>query len=192
MSPFESTAALLGIIAVYLSTRQSVASWPVGILYAGMYVVVFFQARLYASAGLHVTYLVLSVYGWWSWLRGGTRRTPLKVARARPRVVAAALALAVVAWLTLGTYLRRETAAALPYLDSLLTCISLVAQWMLARKLLENWILWILVDLVYVPLYLSQNLRSTAILYTVYLGLAAKGWWDWRRELTEADPLHAI
>jgi nicotinamide mononucleotide transporter len=182
VSPFETLAALVGVVAVFLSTRQNVWSWPVGIVYAGMYVVVFAQARLLASAVLHVVYLVLSVYGWWAWLRGD-EGSPLLVTRARRRTILAAIGLALVVWLSLGTLLRNETTAALPYLDSLLTCLSLVAQWMLARKILENWAIWILLDLAYVPMYLSQGLEPTAGLYGVYLGLAIKGWVDWRSSL---------
>lgn len=181
-SPLEVMAAAFGVISVFLSTRQHIWSWPTGIVNVALYAVVFYQGRLYGQMGLQPIYLALSIYGWYEWLHGGEQRTELRVSSASPRLLAMLAALNVVAWLGLAAVLRR-TDAALPWLDALLTTTSLVAQWMMTRKILENWLLWIALDLIYVPMFFSQRLYATALLYAAFLVLAAMGYVEWRRSL---------
>ncbi len=183
LSPLEVVATLFGAVSVYLSVRQHIASWPTAIVNVLMYVVVFYRARLYADMGLQFVYAALSIYGWYEWKFGGAGRSVLPVSRT-PRAVWPILAVSGVAGgVALGLLFARYTNAANPFLDSGLTAASLVAQWMMTRKLLENWIIWILADLVYVPLYVSKHLQPTAVLYAVFLGLAIKGYIDWRSDL---------
>lgn len=181
MTAVEVVAALFGILSVYLSTREHIWAWPTAIVNVGLYALVFFQARLYADAGLQVIYLLLSFYGWWAWLYGGTGRSTLTVSRAPLSLYFILVAVDLVAWLVLAGALHRHTDAAIPYLDSALTTTSLVAQWMMTRKLLENWTLWIALDIVYVPTFIWRGLYPTAALYAVFLALAIKGHRDWRR-----------
>lgn len=152
------------------------------IVNVALYTVVFFQGRLYGQMGLQPIYLVLSVYGWYQWLHGGEQRTALRVARASPRLLGGLLILNILGWLALAAFLR-QTDAALPRLDALLTTTSLIAQWMMTRKILENWILWIAVDVVYVPMFFSQRLYATAMLYSAFLVLAIMGLVEWRRSV---------
>lgn len=180
MTAIEAFAALFGIISVYLGTRQNVWIWPTGIVNVALYIIVFFEARLFAAMGLQVVFLLLSVYGWYAWLRGGSRHTALRVTRATPRLGLALLVINVAAWLALATILDRDTQATLPWLDSLLATTSLIAQWLMTRKLLESWLVWIAVDLVYVPMYFSQGLYVMAALYLIFLVLAVLGYRDWR------------
>ncbi|HEX9565241.1 MAG TPA: nicotinamide riboside transporter PnuC [Gemmatimonadaceae bacterium] len=182
MAPLEAVAAVFGVISVFLSTRQNIWSWPTAIVNVGLYAVVFFDGRLYGQMGLQAVYLALSVYGWYQWRFGGADRGVLRVTRAGPRLLAGLLALNLVAWLLLAAVLHR-TDAALPYLDALLATTSLVAQWMMTRKILETWLLWIVVDIVYVPMFVTQQLYATAGLYAVFLGLATLGFRDWRRSV---------
>ena len=186
-SPLEGLAAAFGVISVYLSTRQNIWSWPTAIVNVGLYTIVFYQGRLYGQMGLQPIYLVLSVYGWYQWLHGGAQRSELRVTRASPRLLATLGVLNLAAWLALAAILRR-TDAALPWLDALLTTTSLAAQWMMTRKILENWILWIAVDLVYVPMFISQGLYATAMLYAAFLVLALMGVVEWRRSITAPAP----
>jgi nicotinamide mononucleotide transporter len=183
MSSLEIVAALFGAVSVYLSARQHVASWPTAIVNVLLYVVIFRDARLYADMGLQFVYAGLSAYGWYEWKFGGAGRTALPVARTPARLWPVLAALGVGGAALLGYLFSRHTDAASPVLDSALTATSLVAQWMMTRKLLENWLLWIAADVVYVPLYLSRQLYPTAVLYAVFLGLAVKGYVDWRRDL---------
>lgn len=181
-SPLEVVAAAFGVISVFLSTRQNIWSWPTAIVNVALYAVVFYQGRLYGQMGLQPIYLALSVYGWYQWLHGGEQRSELQVSSATPRLIATLAIINVVAWLALAAVLRR-TDAALPWLDALLATTSLVAQWMMTRKILENWLLWIAVDVVYVPMFISQRLYATALLYAAFLVLAAMGYVEWRRSL---------
>jgi nicotinamide mononucleotide transporter len=183
---FELLAALFGIGYVVLTVRESIWCWPTGIVNAAMYMVVFFESRLYADMALQVMYVALSIYGWHEWLHGGTNHGALKVSRA-PRVVLAFLALAGLAGsLLLGRFLSTATDAALPFWDSATTSFSLVAQVMLTRKWIENWWLWIAVDLVYLGMYCDQRLYVTAVLYVVFLGLSSLGLREWKAALQAA------
>ena len=188
-SALEVIAAAFGVISVYLSTRQNIWSWPTAIVNVALYTVVFYQGRLYGQMGLQPIYLALSVYGWYQWLHGGEQHTELRVSRAGPRLLGVLAVLSLVLWLALAAVLR-QTDAALPWLDALLTTTSLVAQWMMTRKILENWLIWIAVDVVYVPMFVSQSLYATAVLYAAFLVLAVMGYAEWRRSLV-MRPSHA-
>jgi nicotinamide mononucleotide transporter len=181
-SPLEGIAAAFGVISVFLSTRQNILSWPTAIVNVGLYTFVFYQGRLYGQMGLQPIYLALSIYGWYQWLHGGEQHSALRVSRASPRLLLALGALTVAGWLALAAILQR-TDAALPWLDALLATTSLAAQWMMTRKILENWLLWIAVDVIYVPMFISQKLYATAMLYFMFLILAVMGFAEWRRSL---------
>jgi nicotinamide mononucleotide transporter len=181
-SPLEGIAAAFGVISVFLSTRQNIWSWPTAIVNVGLYTFVFYQGRLYGQMGLQPIYLALSIYGWYQWLHGGEQHSALRVSRASPRLLLALGGLTMTGWLALAAILQR-TDAALPWLDALLTATSLAAQWMMTRKILENWLVWIAVDVIYVPMFISQKLYATAMLYFMFLILAVMGFAEWRRSL---------
>ncbi|HEX2205707.1 MAG TPA: nicotinamide riboside transporter PnuC [Longimicrobium sp.] len=175
----EGVSAVTGALCVWLVVRESVWNFPLGLANVATFCVVFFQARLYADAGLQVVYFVLGLVGWYLWLHGGERRTPLRVSRVgRGEGTALAVggaALTVVLWLTL-----RQVGGSASFFDALTTSLSLCAQWMLNRKQVESWYAWIAVDLVYVPLYAYKALYLTAGLYAVYLVMATLGLLHWR------------
>ncbi len=181
MNTLEIAAVAFGIISVYLSVRQNIWSWPTAIVNVLLYVLVFRDAKLYADMGLQVVYFALSIYGWYEWLHGGENRTELRVTRATARmgVVLTTIGIAVVA--LLGTALSRQTDAALPFVDSATTSTSLVAQWMMTRKVLENWAVWMAVDVVYVGMFVFKKLYLTAGLYAVFFVLATLGYAEWKR-----------
>ena len=188
MSSLELVAALFGAVSVYLSVRQNIWSWPTAIVNVGLYALVFFEAKLYADMGLQVVYAVLSVYGWYEWLYGGENRTTLRVTRTGARVGALLALIALTGAALLGVALRGATDATLPFMDSFLSSTSLVAQWMMTRKKLENWLVWIGVDVLYVGMFIYKHLYITAALYTVFLALAVRGFVDWRRSMTMQVP----
>jgi nicotinamide mononucleotide transporter len=181
VTTIEIVAAVFGIVGVYLSVRQNVWNWPIGIVGVALYVAVFYDARLYADMGLQVIYIALALYGWYQWLYGGPGRTVLPVTRATSReLLIAGTAGAVSAW-AIGALLARYTDASLPYLDSALTSASLVAQWLATRKRLENWVVWIVADIAYVGMFFYKRLYPTVVLYAVFTGLAVLGYVQWRR-----------
>jgi nicotinamide mononucleotide transporter len=176
-------AVAFGVLAVWLTVRQNIWCWPTGLVNVGLYIFVFGQARLYADMGLQVVYVILCLYGWYEWLHGGEDRGVLRVSRS-PRLQLMALGLGGVAFATgLGTWLARHTDAAIPAWDASTTSFSLVAQYLQTRKRIENWILWIAVDVVYVGMYVYKQLYPTAGLYAVFLVLAVLGLRQWRGTL---------
>jgi nicotinamide mononucleotide transporter len=186
VTTLEAVAVVFGIVSVWLSVREHVVSWPTAIVSVSLYFFVFRSARLYADMGLQVFYAGISAYGWYHWLFGGANHSALRVSRT-PRPVWLALPVAwILGTLALGTLLHRTTDAALPYVDSALTVGSLLAQWMMTRKYLENWAIWVGLDIAYVAVFLNRDLKLTAFLYVVYLLLAARGYVEWQRSLRAA------
>lgn len=185
-NPYEAWGVLFGIVAVYLTVRENIWCWPLGLVNVGLFVVVFWQAKLYADMGLQVVYIVLCSYGWYAWLHGGANRGALPVSRS-PRSTLGLLALLGAAGAgLLGLALAGHTDASLPFWDSSTTSFSLVAQFMQTRKWLENWIVWIVVNVVYVGMYVYKSLYPTAGLYAVLLVLAVLGLREWKQSLTTA------
>ena len=192
MQWIEWVAAIAGAVSVYLSARQKILSWPTAIVNVSLYTFIFYKSGLYSDMGLQVVYLVLSVYGWYQWLHGGAHRAALRVSRASSTAWIVAGAIAATFWVALAAYTSALPGVSLPYLDSGLTTLSLVAQWMMTRKILENWVLWIIADIVYVPMYIYKNLYVTAGLYAVFLVLAIMGLVQWHRSyLNDHAPANA-
>jgi nicotinamide mononucleotide transporter len=151
-----------------------------------LFAVVFFHARLYGAMALQLVYVALSFYGWYEWLHGGEGEGRLAVSRT-PAGWVAGLALGGAAFtLALGVFLKLRTDEALPFWDAGTTAFSLVGQWMTTRKWIENWLVWIVVDVVYVGMYLSQRLYPTTLLYAVFLVIAMFGLAEWRRSMNAA------
>ncbi len=186
MSFLELAAVVVTLAAVYLTTRQVIWCWPLGMFSVTLYAVVFFQAKLYADMGLQGLYFALAIYGWWAWLHGGADHGELDVSLASNRLRAVLLVLAALGGVVLGQTLDRLTDASLPFMDSLLTSFSIAAQWMQTRKLLESWLVWLVVDVFYVGMFLYKGLYLTAGLYAVFLYLAVLGFVRWRRSLGDS------
>ena len=183
MSTFELAAAVITALSIWLGTRQNIWYYPTGLVALVMYTWVYFQAKLYAESLLQVVCFGLMLYGWYKWLHGGTQKTELPVTRT-PRwawlagifsgVIGSAIVIAIQLLFTDNPN---------PYADSSLFVWSLVAQWMTARKWIENWILWILINTVSVPLYVVRELWPTTVLYFVLWLLAFVGYRQWRKAL---------
>lgn len=179
----EWIAAILSAVSVYLSARENIWSWPTAIVSVAMYAFVFLKAGLYSDAGLQVYFLLVSIYGWYEWLHGGENRSRLHVSKATAKAWLLSAVVGVVFWVILGVLTSKLRGVSLPFLDSGLTTLSVIAQLMMTRKILENWILWIVADVVYVPMYVYKGLYPTAGLYAVFLALAIMGLVQWRRSL---------
>lgn len=182
-SSLELVAVSFGLVSVYLSAKEHIVSWPTAIVNVAIFFVLFWRAKLYADAVLQLVYLALSVYGWYEWLFGGAQQTRLLVSRARRSHWMVLTPLFLVGGVGLGMLLQRYTDSPLPFFDALLTAGSLVAQYMMTKKLLENWVVWIVADIVYVPVFIVRGLPFTALQYAVFLLLAGMGWFSWRQSL---------
>ena len=185
-SLLEIVAVLFGVVSVFLSVRENIWSWPTGLVNVSLFFLLFYRAGLYSDMGLQVVYFALSLYGWYEWLYGGKGRTALKVSRTPARLWAILGIIAIVVWAVLGTLTQKLPGASLPFLDAATTTVSLVAQFMMTRKLLESWIVWIVVDVVYIGMFIFKDLYLTAGNYAVYLVLAVLGYVAWKRSLLAA------
>jgi nicotinamide mononucleotide transporter len=178
-SALEAVSFVSGAICVWLTVKENIWNFPIGLLNTATFSVVFFEARLFGDAWLQVVYFILGLIGWYLWLHGGDRRTPLHVTcatgRERTAVGLAVAASTLLLWRTL--HLLGGSAS---FWDALTTSVSLGAQWLLNRKRIESWHLWLLVDAIYVPLYVSRGLYLTAILYAVFLVMAFFGLAHWQ------------
>ena len=185
----ESASFITGALCVWLTVKQNIWNFPLGLINVSTFCVVFFQSRLFADAGLQVVYFGLGVVGWYLWLHGGANRTPLKVARASAWELS--LICIFVAASTVGLWMALATVGgSASFWDAVTTSISLASQWLLNRKRLESWIGWIIVDVIYVPLYIYKDLYLTAILYGLFLLMAVMGLRAWNaawREDSEID-----
>jgi nicotinamide mononucleotide transporter len=188
MSALEIAGVATGLLGVWLTTRQKIWCWPVLLASALAFIVVFFRARLYAAMGLQVVYIGLVAYGWHAWLHGGSGHQALRVSRLPARLAVLLGVAGAAATAGLGWWLDVKTDQALPYVDAFATSFSLAAQWMQARKHLENWFVWVVVDIAYVGMGVTRGLDLTAGLYAIYIGLALVGFRDWRRSMASGTP----
>lgn len=178
----ELVSFALAATTVLLNIRQNHWAWLFSIASSATYAVVFFDARLYGDSGLQLVFIAASVWGWWQWLRGagaGTGTTRLVVTRLDRSGWMWALAGWGAAFLALSWFLQTYTNTDVPHMDGFLTAGSLVGQLLLARKKVENWHVWIVVDVLYVGLYIVKDLHVTAVLYAVFVVLAARGLRAW-------------
>ena len=172
----ELAGFTFGVINVWLAARENVLIWPTGIA----------NASMYSDTGLQVVYLLVSVYGWYAWLRGGPKHSALRITRT-PRSIATALVIgALVMWALLWAITSRIPGAALAPLDAALVVSSLAAMIMMTRKYLECWIVWIIVDIVYVGMFAYKGLMLTSFLYAIFIWLAWQGHRGWTRSYAQA------
>jgi nicotinamide mononucleotide transporter len=179
-TPLELISFALAVTTVLLNIRQNHWAWLFSIASSATYAVVFFDARLYGDSGLQLVFIGASVWGWWQWLRGAGE-TKLRVTRLDRSGWAWALAGWGLAFVALSWFLKTYTNTDVPHADGFLTAGSLVGQLLLARKKVENWHVWLVVDVLYVGLYVYKDLHVTAVLYAVFVVLAARGLQSWSK-----------
>ena len=177
--PLAMGLALGYLLLIILEQRNA---WLLAAMSAGLYLKIFYDVGLFMEAGLQVFYIVMAVYGFWAWGRNSSgqhlriQRWPLKLHLLIPAAV-------LTSGVGIGLLLARFTDAALPIPDSITTIGALTTTWMVARKVLENWLWWVAIDLVSIVLYLERGLELTALLFAGYVVLALLGWHNWRRLL---------
>ena len=168
------------VLGIWLTTKRLLICWPITLLADFLYLVVFYQAKLYSDTLLQVFFVVFTLYGWWHWWRGVVEEGKVRVVPLGLRGWIAGIVAGAAGALLLG-WLMVRVGAALPHLDAALASYSLVASWWQARKHIANWWLWIAVDLIYIGEYLYKDLQATALLYAGLVVLAVLGLLDWRR-----------
>lgn len=190
-TPLELLSFALSIVTVWLNIRQNHWAWLFAILSSALYGVVFFQSKLYGDMGLQVVFITVSVWGWYQWLHGDDTHERLSVTQLDWSGRGVAALGWIVAFIALAWFLLTFTDTDVPFTDGFLTAGSLVGQLLLSRKKLENWHVWIIVDVLYVGLYVHKGLMLTAVLYGLFVVMAAIGLLAWRKSMLAEEEASA-
>jgi nicotinamide mononucleotide transporter len=182
MNWIEIVAVIFSLISVWLSVKESKLLWPTGIIGIGAYLWLFYTVQLYADFGLQFVYLGQSAYGWWYW-SGKKERVEPPITRIDVSEYASYIAVVVGGTYILTAFLMNFTNASLPFFDALCSIISLLANWLLAKKKINNWFLWIFVDIIYVGVFIYKELYLSASLYALFFFMAIVGYNAWNREV---------
>jgi nicotinamide mononucleotide transporter len=182
----EWCGVFTGTLCVWLAAKNNIFNWPIAIVSVIIYIFIFYDSKLYADMGLQVYFFLMNAYGWYFWTKNRDKadaQTPVSMMTRKESI----LSVIGVSFFTiaLGFILRNNTDAAFPFIDSFCTACSLIAQVFLARKVLQNWLIWIFVDIIYVGIYISKELYPTAIMYALYVYIAWMGYREWKKTLTE-------
>jgi len=172
------------IACIYLAAKENILNWPISILSIVISAILYFESHLFGDFLLQFYFLFTAFYGWWFWLQK-RKEQEKPVVRINTRNWIIVVGIIGILTLVLGSLLDYYTPTNVPYEDGFCTAVSLVAQIMLTRKILENWILWIIVDICYVPLLMYKDLNVYALLYAILVVIAVKGYLDWRKTYRE-------
>ena len=178
----ELVAFVLAVAMVVGNIRVAPVAWPLAIVSSLLYFALFWSSRLYGDATLQIFFAVVALWGWWQWLRGtGSDGGALRVRALPARMRWVLLGVLALAWPATGWYLKTHTDTDVPWWDAFPTAASVIGQWLLGRKYIENWLAWIIVNVVSVGLFAYKGLWLTVILYTLFIAMSVVGWRAWRR-----------
>lgn len=184
----EITGTIFGLAYIFFSIKQHILTWPIGLITSVLYIYVFFVSKFYADMALQGYYVWVSIYGWYLWRKGpssNTEEKTLKVTKTNGKMALVLLLVSVVLTVAIYFILSRFTDSPVPVGDAITTAFSIVATWMLARKKLEHWLLWVLIDAFSMALYIYKGLYATTILFGVYTIAAIIGYFEWRKTMKE-------
>lgn len=178
----EILGVVTGLLFLYYEIKESVLLWPLGIITSVFYIAIFYSAKFYADMGLQFYYVVVSFYGWYFWLKGKkSQNTRLSISRLSSRLALVLFIITAAMYYPLGYLLDNFTDSQLPYWDAFTTALSITATWMLARKILEQWLVWVVVDAISMILYIYKDLYPTTLLFACYMFLAFYGYMQWHK-----------
>jgi len=185
---WEALGVALGLAYVLFAARESIWCWPCALVSTTIFIFLFWEVNLLMESALNVYYLVMAIYGWWHWTRDKPdNKAKLPIQKWSARKHGVTIFLIAVLTLLSGTLLNDRTSAALPFLDSFTTWAAVITTWMVARKVLENWLYWIVIDAASIILYVDRGLSMTALLFALYVVIAAYGWWGWRQHYQQQE-----
>lgn len=180
-SPWELVAMVLAIAYLLLAVRQNIWCWAAAFVSTVIYTFIFAGAGLYMDSGLQVFYALMAIYGWSQWRAHANPGSDLQISTRPWRWHASVIVAVLLMSAASGYWLASRTEAAFPYLDSFTTWASVITTWMVARKVLENWVYWIVIDTVSLALYINRGLLLTVVLFALYIVIAFAGWRSWTR-----------
>lgn len=178
----ELFAVVFGIVGVLLTAKQNIWCWPVGLANVTLSLFVFYYAKLYADVLLQAFYLVMTLYGWYQWLWGGEKKSSLYIRHIKRLEVILLIVIGTVGSAVMGYVFNHYTEAALPYLDSLVAVWGILGTWAMARKIMEHWIIWIIVDIICTGIYAYKELYLFTALYCIFVVLAVIGLRIWKKD----------
>lgn len=184
----EALGVVTSLVYLYFSVKQIIWLWPFGILSSALFILIFFNSKFYADMGLQVYYLGVSIYGWSYWSRGAVGRnekSTLRVSRISRQLALVLSFTGIVILLGIVFILKNFTDSDVPWGDGFTTAGSIVATWLLARKVLEHWLVWIVVDSVAAGLYFYKGLYPSFLLYTIFSLIAVAGYFRWKKSILE-------
>ena len=183
-SPLEAIAALTGILSIWLGKRESIWVFPIGLVSVGIYVYICGNARLYADMGINAVYFVMSIYGWYNWLRPHkeSKSDKLQVSFQSGTQRWASIAIAATLFAILAFVLKKYTDSDVPVIDAFTSSLCVLAMYLTTQKKVENWIYYIVADCISIPLYIYKGLVLTSIQYLVFFVIAIAGLIAWRKE----------
>jgi nicotinamide mononucleotide transporter len=185
---WEALGVASGLAYVLFAARESIWCWPCALVSTTIFIFLFWDVSLLMESALNLYYLVMAIYGWWHWTRDKPEdKAKLPIQKWSARKHGITNSLIVVLTLISGALLDGRTSAVLPYLDSFTTWAAVITTWMVARKVLENWLYWIVIDAASIVLYLDRALYMTALLFALYVVIAAYGWWEWRQHYQQQE-----
>ena len=184
MSGLEILATITGVIGVALQAKEKIVAWPFAIVSVSILAFIFFNERLYSDFGLHIIYIFLNIYGWIIWSKRKNNSEIITTNLLSFKGLYLSVALTILLTLLLGYIMTNNTDADLPYFDAFTTGGSLVGQYLLAKKYLQNWYFWIMVDVVAIPVYIYKELYIVAFLFFIFLGLSIWGLLSWNKYMT--------
>lgn len=185
-SNVEVVAVVFGLIYIVLAAKENIWCWPAGFIGTGTSVYLFWDGSLYMESALNVYYLLMAIFGWWQWQYGSEERARLAIRSLVAKEHFTILGLIAALTLTSGYLLSNNTDAALPYLDSFTTWAAVITTWMVARKILENWLYWIVINSATIYLYIDRGFLLYAVLFGLYVIIALWGYRQWRHNHTHA------
>ncbi len=187
MKWLEIIAVILAILCVWQTVKENIWCWITGSVSNLLFCYAFFTARLYSDMALQLVYVLLNAYGWYQWLHGGKRQSSLSVTMTTIRTWIVLALVALILTSALGQWLSLHTNTDVPYWDATTTVMSLVAQFMLAKKLIENWWIWISVNVMYIGIYYYKMLYLTSGLQIIFIALSIMGYLEWKKSLRAAE-----
>ncbi len=174
----------LGLLYLYLELKENILMWIVGAIMPAIYIVVLFQAGIYADCAMEVYYFLAGLYGFFYWWKGkGKDKKPLVISHAPAKLLLLLGAITSVLWLAVWAFLHFLTDSRVPVIDALTTSLSIVALWMLSRKYIEQWWVWFVVDIFSSALYIYKGIYGRAFLYAIYTAMAVYGYFVWRKRM---------